>query len=144
ANNLIRGLGSLERPGVNEDVTAIEHEGVEAIMTDDPHRDAARAESRRAEDRLSIVVQKLLDLGIADEAQALRLCRARRGAGPQCEGCHGNRQPASPGPKIRVFLHGRIHGSLMWLLYAARKVNETPDQGQRTAARIPRASVCRG
>ncbi len=45
ADHLIRRIRHLQRAGVDEDVAAIEHERVEAFVANDPHLDAAGAES---------------------------------------------------------------------------------------------------
>ena len=72
ADHLVRRLRLHQRAGVDEDVVPVEHEGVEGIVLHDAHLDAPRSESRRAEDRARVVVEQVLDLGVADERQVLR------------------------------------------------------------------------
>ena len=72
ADHLVRRIGLHERAGVHEDVAAVDDEGVEGIVVDDAHRDAAGAEPGSLEDLLRVVVEERLDFRIADERQALR------------------------------------------------------------------------
>ena len=72
ADDLVRRLGVEQRAGVDEDVAAVHDEGVEAavIEHDDPH--VLLGEPGRLQNRLRIVAQQLLDLGVADDRQAAR------------------------------------------------------------------------
>ena len=79
ADHFVGRLRLHERAGVDEDVAPVEHEGVERLVLHDADLDAARAETRRAEDRLRVVGEQVLDLGVADQRQPLRIGR-RSGA----------------------------------------------------------------
>ena len=51
ADHLVGRLGLMQGAGVDEDVAAVDHEGVEAVVPDDAHGDVLRAEAGRLEDR---------------------------------------------------------------------------------------------
>ena len=76
ADHLVGRLRLHQRAGVDEDVAPVEHEGVEGIVLHDADLDAPGAEPGRAEDRLRVVGEQVLDLGVADERQVLRGARA--------------------------------------------------------------------
>ena len=80
ADHLVRRVRLLQRAGVDEHVAAVEHEGIEGVGAHDPDRDALLAEPGDLEDRMGVVVEQLLDLGIADEA----LGAGRHGGAGQC------------------------------------------------------------
>ena len=82
ADDLVRRRRLHDRAGVHEDAPAVHHEGVERAVVDDDDPDVLLAEARAAQDRLRIVAQKLLDLGVANERHPARhVLRAhRRGA----------------------------------------------------------------
>ena len=42
ADHLVGRVGLLQRAGMNEDVAAVEHEGVEALVPDDAHGECGR------------------------------------------------------------------------------------------------------
>ena len=80
ADYLVRRIGLLQGAGVNEHVAAIEHKGVEGVALDDADGDAALAEPCCLEDRPRVIVEQLLDLGIADQALGsclLHCCQQR-------------------------------------------------------------------
>ena len=79
ADHLVGRLGLHEGAGVDEHVAAVDHEGVEAVVPDDAHGDVLRAEAGGLEDRQRVVLEQVLDLGVADQRQALR--RGRRDGG---------------------------------------------------------------
>jgi hypothetical protein len=79
ADHLVGGLGLHQRAGIDVDVTAVDDEGVETLVPDDAHRNVLRAQPRRLEDRARVVLEEILDLGVADEGDALR--RRRRDGG---------------------------------------------------------------
>jgi len=74
ADDFVRRFSLQQRACVYENVSAVDHESVEGVVADDANRDAAAAESCRGENRLRVVLQQCLDLGIANERQALRAC----------------------------------------------------------------------
>ncbi len=76
ADDLVGRLGLQDGAGVQEHVEAVDHERVEALVADDAHGDVA-AEPCRLEDRPRVVLQQVLDLGVADEGNALGRCRQR-------------------------------------------------------------------
>ena len=67
ADHLIGCLRLHQRAGVDEDVAAIEHEGVEGVVLHDADLDAPRAEASRMEDGPRVVVEQVLNLGVADQ-----------------------------------------------------------------------------
>ena len=87
ADDLVRRLGVDQRAGVDEDAPAVHHEGVERAVVDDDDLDVLLREAGGAQDRLRVVAQQLLDLGVADDRQpGGRLCaRAGVGATPRSE-----------------------------------------------------------
>ena len=99
ADHLVGRLRLHQRAGVDEDVAAIEHEGVEGVILHDAYLDAPGAEAGRMEDGARVVVEQVLDLGVADQRQVLRL----RGCG--CQG-GGQRKPA----QRRLHRHSRAAG----------------------------------
>jgi hypothetical protein len=100
ADHLVGRLRLRQRAGVDKDIAPVEHEGVEGIVLHDAHLDAPRAESRRTEQRLGVVVKEVLDLRVADERQVLR--RRRRGS-PQGR----RRQEAAEDGRFRPFGAGQ-------------------------------------
>ena len=72
ADHLVGRLRLHQRAGVDEDVAPVEHEGVEGIVLHDADLDAPGAQTGRAEDRLRVVGEQVLDLGVADQRQPLR------------------------------------------------------------------------
>src|SRR5690606_4584546 len=72
-----------------------EHEGVEAVALHDAHLDASGAEASRFENRLRVVVEDVLDLGVANKRDTLRrsggAAQKRRGEQPT-----PNRRPRRP------------------------------------------------
>jgi hypothetical protein len=48
------------------------HEGVEGIVLHDAHLDAPRSEAGGLEQRLGVIAEDVLDLGVADQWQVLR------------------------------------------------------------------------
>ena len=68
-----------QRAGVDEDAAAVHDEGVEGAVVDDDDLDVLLGEAGGAQDRLRVVAQQLLDLGVADERQAARQLCARAG-----------------------------------------------------------------
>ena len=79
ADDLVRHLRVDQRAGVDEDAPAVHHEGVERAVVDDGDLDVLLGEAGGAQDRLGVVAQQLLDLGVADDRQSRRQAlRARR------------------------------------------------------------------
>jgi hypothetical protein len=79
ADDLIRRLGVHQRAAVDEDAPAIGDEGVERTVVDDDDLNILLRETGRAQDRLGILPQQLLDLGVADDGRSS--LRVGRGAG---------------------------------------------------------------
>ena len=78
ADDLVRGLGVVERADVHEDAAAVHHERVERARVDQHDLDVLLAEPGGAQDRRRVVAQQLLDLGVADDRQAGRVLRSAR------------------------------------------------------------------
>ena len=94
ADHLIGRVGLLQGAGVDEDVAAVEHEGVVAVVPDDAHGHASTAEACGAEDGTRVVLQQVLDLGVADVAE--HLCLSGSGACAERDYAHadgGTRDP---------------------------------------------------
>ena len=75
----------ISAPAVDEDAPAVGDKGVERAVVDDDDLDVLLCEAGGAQDRLRVVAQQLLDLGVADDRQrrGLLLCASagvRRGA----------------------------------------------------------------
>ena len=120
ADDLVRRLGIEQRAGVDEDVAAVHHEGVEAAVVDDDDLDVVLGEAGDAQDRPRIVAQQVLDLGVADDRQLGRALRVHRrhAAGPKAGDRDGGggqqrqgagRWRAAPGPdRSRVLDHAAL------------------------------------
>ena len=80
ADDLVRRLGVEQRAGIDEDVAAVHDEGVERAVAEHDHPDVLLGEAGGAQDRLRVVAQQLLDLGVADHRHAAqrRFLGARR------------------------------------------------------------------
>ena len=63
-------LTKMRRPSIDE--------GVERAVVDDDDLDVLLGEPGRLQDRLRVVAQQLLDLGVADDRQAASALRLRR------------------------------------------------------------------
>ncbi len=72
ADDLVRRLRLHQRAGIDEDAPPVHHEGVEGALVDDDDLDVLLRQSGGAQDRLGIVAQQLLDLGVADDRHAAR------------------------------------------------------------------------
>ena len=72
ANDFVRGLGVEQRAGIDEDMPAIHHEGVERAVAKDHDPHILLCKSRRPQDRLRIVAQQLLDLGVTNDRHPTR------------------------------------------------------------------------
>ena len=79
ADDLVRRLRVHQRAGIDEDAPAVRHEGVERAVVDDDDLDVLLREAGGAQDRLGVVAQQLLDLGVADDRRA---AAARAGPAP--------------------------------------------------------------
>ncbi len=74
------GVAEFEQgAGIDEDAVPVHHEGVERAIIDDDDADILLGEPGRAQDRLRVVAQHLLDLRIADDREAARLRGDGRG-----------------------------------------------------------------
>ena len=78
ADHLVRRLGVHQRAGIDEDAAAVHDEGVEGLLVDDGDADVLLREAGGAQDRLRVVAQQLLGLGVADDRNPRRLCAGRR------------------------------------------------------------------
>ncbi len=94
ADDLVGDLGLRESARMHVDAAPVDHEGVEGLIVDDAHRHAPAAEAGRLEDRLRVVVEEVLDLGVANERQALR--QRSRDALKCSHGERHQRGPESP------------------------------------------------
>ena len=96
ADDLVRHFRIDQRAGVDEDAPAIHHEGVERAIVDDGDLDVLLGEAGGAQNRLRVVAQQLLDLGVANDRksgrQALRAGRRRRDGGGRNERDRERRQ----------------------------------------------------
>ncbi len=85
ADHLVRRLGVHQRAGIDEDALGVDDEGVERAIVDDGDLDVLLGEAGGAQDRLRVVAQQLLDLGVANDRQpwrqALRVHRRRHDSG---------------------------------------------------------------
>jgi len=70
ADDLIGRLRIHQRAGVDEDALAVHHEGVEGAVVDDDDADVLLEEPGCAQDRLRVVAQQLLDLGVAQDRRS--------------------------------------------------------------------------
>jgi hypothetical protein len=70
ADDLIWRLCFHQRAGVDENVMRVHHESVERPLVDNDDVDVLIAEACHLEDRLGVVAQQLLDLGVANDRQA--------------------------------------------------------------------------
>ena len=116
ADDLVRSLRFHQRARVHEDVLAVHDESVEGAFIDDDDVDILLRKPRHAQDRLGIIAQQLLDLGVADQRQAGRQLRAHRTAWPrgggECDGCEQRKRtrgwrPPPPPDRSRTFGHVR-------------------------------------
>ena len=69
ADHLVRRLGLLQQPGMDEDALAFRHEGVDGRAVDQIHMDRAGGETRHPEDVAGVNPQQPLDFGVADEGR---------------------------------------------------------------------------
>jgi hypothetical protein len=67
ADQLVGILGLNDQAGVDEHVLAAGREGVDVVVLDDEDLDALGVQARGGEDRITVGVQRRLDLGVADE-----------------------------------------------------------------------------
>ena len=67
SDDLVRRLGVHQRADVEEHATAIGHEGVEGAVPDENDLDRAPLDAGGREDRIGVVAQQILDLGVPDE-----------------------------------------------------------------------------
>ena len=72
ADHLVGRLGLRQGAGVDEHVAPVHHEGVEALVPDDAHGDVLRGEPGSPEDGQRVVLEEVLDLGVANQRQPLR------------------------------------------------------------------------
>ena len=79
ADDLIRRLRFHQRAAVDEDAPTVCHERVERAVVDDDDLNVLLCKTRRAQNRLRVLPQQLLDFRVADDGQPL--LRVRRGAG---------------------------------------------------------------
>ncbi len=94
---LVDRLEPGEKSGVEEDVLPARHEGVQIAVIDDVDVHRGRAETGGAEDRVGDLLQRALDLGVADEA----LGRGRRhGDGEHEPAQHEYPQPQRSPPSV--------------------------------------------
>ena len=90
ADDLIRRLRLHQRAAVDEDAAAVGDEGVERTVVDDDDLNILLRQTRRAQNRLRILPQQLLDLGVADDGRPfLRACRSA-GGDERSRGYDGN------------------------------------------------------
>ncbi len=101
--HLVGVLGRLEEAGVQEDRLPAHDEGVDLLVADQDDMDVVGVEPGRAPHRLALLVDPVLDLGVADDRDAGALGRGHAGrqeAGQEGKGGHGPK-PAlltPPGP----------------------------------------------
>jgi hypothetical protein len=74
ADELVRRFRLHDRADMEEHVLAVDDEGVEALVGDDVDIHVLAGDSGRAEDRLRVIGDQVLDLAVADEA-----CREHAG-----------------------------------------------------------------
>ena len=78
ADDLVRHRRFHQRAGVHEDAPAVHDERVERAVVDDDDANVLLREAGGFQDRLGVVAQQLLDLGVANERQPARhVLRAR-------------------------------------------------------------------
>ena len=75
ADQLIGRLGAHDQAGVDEDALAARHEGIERVVLDDHDLDRAGVEAGRLPDRRHEGPDGILDLGVADQIEALAALR---------------------------------------------------------------------
>ena len=66
ADDFVRRLGVEQRASINEDVTAIHHEGIERAIAEHDDPDVLLGKSGGVQDGLRIVAQTAVDLGVAN------------------------------------------------------------------------------
>ena len=75
ADQLVRRLGAHDQAGVDKDALAARHEGIERVVLDDHDLDRVGVEAGRLPDRRHEGPDGVLDLGVADQIEALTLLR---------------------------------------------------------------------
>jgi len=66
-DDLVGRLGLGQSAGVDEDIAAVDHEGIEAFVPDDAHRNVLGGEPGGLEDRDGVVLEEVLNLAVANQ-----------------------------------------------------------------------------
>ena len=136
ANDFVWGLGVKQRSRIDEDMPAIHHERVERAVAQDHHPHILFCKSRRSQDRLCIVAQQLLDLGVTNDRHPARRtvlsvcgCDASGADGDRRE--QGDRpgcwRPAPRPDRCAVQGHADVHRMRVKLLTPLQAVNAACD-----------------
>ena len=80
ADHFVRRLGVEQCAGIDENVAAVHHKGIEGAVVEHDDLDVLLRKTGGLEDRRCVIAHQLLDLGVADQRQAARrLSCARAG-----------------------------------------------------------------
>jgi hypothetical protein len=73
-DDLIRRFRFHQRAAIDENATPVGDEGVERTVVDDDDPNVLLRETCRPQQRLGVLLEQLLDLGVADDRRAAPLC----------------------------------------------------------------------
>jgi len=101
ADDLVRRVRFHQRAGIDEDAVAVGDESVERAVVDDDGLHVLLGEAGCLEERLRVLLEQLLDLGVADDRPGplrtrRRACAGERGCGHERDGTRRWRRRPRP------------------------------------------------